>query len=370
MFFERKAYYFAIGLLCFVSSIVFAQDQKKADSLLIIYQEDNLKGLEKLKLLEALSFNEIHNLDAAIGYAEELINLAKQEGDYLYLYRGYMHKGNSHRLAGDLNAALNAFFKSTQASIKANYLEGEGSTYTAIADTYSEIGNSKNAEIYYAKAIQILRQTNDSIALATTLLNAGDEYFNSEKYALALQYFEESGLIFKKANYKIGTAYNLGNVGMVYAEQGKDSLAKTYINDAIAVLEELEDYYAISEYLTYMSDIYMKQKNSATALTYAQRSYNLALKYGLKKQISESSLKLSELYEQHKNIPASYALYKKHIAYRDSVTNLEGVAKMADLRTAYEVSRKQVEVDLLNQQKRKSTYHYWIYLFIIAHLIL
>ncbi|MCZ4238016.1 hypothetical protein O4H25_14345, partial [Staphylococcus equorum] len=87
-----------------------------------------LKGLEKLKLLEALSFNEIHNLDAAIGYAEELINLAKQEGDYLYLYRGYMHKGNSHRLAGDLNAALNAFFKSTQASIKANYLEGEGST--------------------------------------------------------------------------------------------------------------------------------------------------------------------------------------------------------------------------------------------------
>lgn len=353
MFLNRKAYYFLIGLFCFTSSIVSGQDQKLADSLLTIYQEGKLEGLEKLELLRNLSFNEIHNLDASIRYAEELITLAEQEGNYLYLHRGYIQKGNSHRLAGDLNAALAAFFKSADASVKANYFEGEGNTYTAIADTYSEIGNSENSEIYYDKAIVILRKTNDSIPLATTLLNAGDEYFNSKKYELALRNYEESGLIFENANYKIGKAYNLGNVGMVYAEQGKDSLATAHMNDAITILEKLEDYSAISEYLTYMSDIYMKQKNSTTALAYAQRSFDLALKHGLKKQISESSLTLSELHERYKNIPTSFNYYKSHIAYRDSVTNLEGIAKMADLRTDYEVSQKQVEVDLLNEQKRK-----------------
>lgn len=352
MFLNRKAYYFLIGLFCFALNIVFGQNQKVADSLFTIYQEDKLKGLEKLELLHNLSFNEKHNLIASLKYAEELITLSKQEGNYLYLHRGYIQQGSTHRQMGDLNAALDAFFKSAETSMEADYAKGEGSTYTAIADTYSEIGNSANAEIYYDKAIEILRKTNDSIALATTLLNAGDEYFNSEKYEAALRNYEESGLIFKKVNYNIGTAYNLGNVGMVYAEQGKDSLAKTNINSAIAILEELKDYYAISEYLTYMSDIYMKQENSTSALSYAQRSFDLAVKHGLKKQISESSLKLSELHEAAKNIPASFTFYKQHIAFRDSVTNLEGIAKMADLRTNYEVSQKQVEVDLLNEQKR------------------
>ena len=48
----------------------------------------------------------------------------------------------------------------------------------------------------------------------------------------------------------------------------------------------------------------------------------------------------------------AYKYYKNHIAYRDSLNNIKLVQKMADLRTNYEVSQKQIEVDLLNQQKR------------------
>ena len=121
---------------------------------------------------------------------------------------------------------------------------------------------------------------------------------------------------------------------------------------AIATLEGFEDYYAISEYLIYMSNISLREEDNNMALSYAQRSFDLAVKLGLKKQISESSLILAELYERNKNTRASYSAYKKHIIYRDSVINLEGVAKMADIRTDYEVSQKQVEVDLLSAQKR------------------
>jgi len=38
--------------------------------------------------------------------------------------------------------------------------------------------------------------------------------------------------------------------------------------------------------------------------------------------------------------------------FRDSVNDIKSVQKMADLRTDYEVSQKQVEVDLLNQRQR------------------
>jgi class 3 adenylate cyclase len=58
------------------------------------------------------------------------------------------------------------------------------------------------------------------------------------------------------------------------------------------------------------------------------------------------------LFEQFGAPAKALIHYKEHIRFRDSVNNINAVQKMADLRTEFEVSRKQVEVDLLNQQKK------------------
>jgi len=268
------------------------------------------------------------------------------------LHRGYLQKGNKNRILGKLDVALDAYFNSADAAIKSNFIAGEGFANMCMADVYSEMGNSDNAEIYYDKAINLLRKTNDTVSLATALLNAGDEAFNIKKYDIALQYFKESGLLFKNAKYLIGTAYNKGNIGMVYAEQGKDDLAKANINEAIVILEQLEDFSPVSEYLTYMSDIYLKQDDWPTALSYTQRSLDLAKQYGLKKQIGESNLQLAKLYEKVGDSTTAYKYYRDHITYRDIVINLETVQQNADLRTNYEVSQKQIALDLSDQRAK------------------
>ena len=288
----------------------------------------------------------------SLKYAEELIALAELTTNYKYLQSGYIQKGDKFKKTGDTEKALSFYFKSVEAAKKANFIEGEGTGYMLIADVYAIMDNFSNADRYYKKAINILRKSNDSIRLASALLNAGDTFFNNKKYDEALEYFEESGQIFKDVNYLIGTVYNLGNVGMVYAEQGKDNLAEKNINEAIAILEEMGDYYPISVYLTYMADIYVRKDNLNAAFTYAQRSLDLAKKYGLKKEIGDTNLKLSELYEIKGNDSESLKYYKEHIKYRDTVKNIESVEKIADLRTNYEVSQKQTEVDLLSQQKK------------------
>jgi len=339
----------ATCLLLFLPAFVLSQEQKVADSLAKIYQENKfLSNSHKLELLRNLSFNE-NDLSLSLQYADALIKLASAEKNYLYLHRGYFQKGNKHRLAGDMNKSLDAFFKSSEAAIKAKYIVGEGSSYASIADVYSMMGNSKNAQMYYTRAIALLRKGDNHISLGSSLLNAGDEYLKNKEFDTALEYFNESGEIFRKADYLPGTAYNLGNIGMVYAEQGKDDLAMDYIGRSIQILEKLEDYYAISDYLTYMADIYRKKGNYTKALGYANRSLALAKKYGLKDQTSKSNLKLSELYQNTGNVEASFKFYKDHIAYRDSVTNLQTVQQLADLRTNYEVSQKQVQVNLLKK---------------------
>lgn len=341
-----------IGFFCFLIRSSLGQDQKVADSLVRIYEQDILKDTLKLELLRNLAFNEGRDLQKGLRYAEELIRLSQEQNNNLYLYRGYLQKGNKKRLMGDLEEALDAFFKSADAARLVNFPEGEGTAFGAIADIYSISENHVNAMLYYHKSIDILRAAKDSVSLAAALMNAGDEFLHRQKFDSALVYFEESGLIFEKTDYLIGKAYNLGNMGMVYANLGKNDLAESNINEAIRILEEVEDFYPISIYLIYMADIYMEKGDQITALSYAKRSLDLGQVYGLKEQISGANLKLSELYEKSGNIDESFRYYKDHIAYRDSVSNVATVQNLANLRTDFEVSQKQIEVDLLNQEKR------------------
>jgi class 3 adenylate cyclase len=339
-----------IGFFCFTSYFASAQDQKLADSLIRQYNsgsypDDELVILSKIVLEET-------NPDITLKFSELLISKASKDSSINYLYHGYLQKGNAHQFKGDNAEALKAYFKSLDYAKRTGDDKGIGSLMISIAGTYTAMGNSQNAQNYYNIGIQLLREVNDSIKIATALLNAGDDYFSSGKLDSALIYTKESEIIFENINYTIGQAYSLGNVGMIYAEQEKDNLAEENINNAIGILEELEDYYPITVYLTYMSDIYLRKNNSPAALNYAKRSLELATLYGLKEQISEANLKLAELHEVKGDQTTSYKYYKEHIVYRDSVKNIEAVQQMADQRTNYEVSQKQIEVDLADQRRK------------------
>ena len=352
MSFRKKAYYVLIGFFCFYAPFASGQNQKEADSLYQIYLKDNLKGDAKMALLRDLSFNQIIDYQLSLKYADELIILAESEKEYKYLAQGYLRKGSAYNKMGDFEKALEAFYKSAEVAMQENYIAGEGTAFVSIADVYTGMNNPDNAITYYNKAIALFRDTEYYIELASALLNQGDLYFNMEEYDLALENFQESGKIFEEENYLAGKAYNIGNVGMVYAEQGKDTMAEQNMNDAIAILEQAQDYSPITIYLTFIADIYVRKDKIKIALTYAKKSLNLAEKYNLKKEISDANLLISDLYEKLGDQISAYKYYKDHIVYRDSVQNLAKVQEVADLRTDFEVSQKQTEVDLLSEQKK------------------
>jgi signal transduction histidine kinase len=338
------AYCFLLFFSCLVLYDVSGQSQKVADSLAEIYKEGALRDTAQLELLRNLAFNEVHDLKLALHYAEELIEHSTLLKNDLYLYRGYFQKGNKKKLLGYLEEALDAYIRSIEAAHKAQYFQGEANAYGAIAGIYSSASNHRNAMIYFNKAISTLRRSDDSVALGSAILNAGDEFLTAEIYDSALLYFKEAEIIFQKTDYLIGKAYTLGNIGMVLASIGEGNRAEQKIKEATHILEELGDYYPVCVYLLSMSDIHHQKGDRPASLHYATRSLLLAQQYGLKEQISESSLKLSELYMHAGNTGESFRHYKNHIVYRDSVNNLEAVQNMADLRTEYEISQKQLEL--------------------------
>lgn len=352
MFLDTWKIIISLLYLSSLGGILTAQDQRIADSLRIIYEEVQLSGEAQLDLLRNLAFHESQDFQLALRYANELIELSRRLNNKKYLYHGHVRKGGVYLQMGDPKEALESFILSAKTAMETGFKEGEGGAYISIADTYASIGNTQSAEEYYIKAIDILQETKDSVTLATVYLNAGDMYFNTAQYDQALDYFQSSGNLFKALNYTIGEAYNLGNVGMVYTKLDQNDLAEQNLDAAITILEELGDTYGMATYLEYKSDIYLDRKETAEALTFARQSLEMAAENDMKEQIRDSHLQLSEIFGQAGESDSSFHYYRNYVAYRDSITNLESVQSLADLRTEFEVSQKQLEVDLLNQQKR------------------
>ncbi|WP_296703869.1 adenylate/guanylate cyclase domain-containing protein, partial [Algoriphagus sp.] len=316
------------------------------DSLKQQYFQSNPKNLDLLVSL----LQEEPNPDSMLKYGKILFDESLKDSSNLMTFQGFLHLGNGHILKGELSQGLEYYFEGLKYAEKEYYEEGRGKLFIAIANAYSQSENSQNAATYYGRGIEILRNGNDSLGLASAIFNAGDEYLTLGKLDSSLLYTKEAQIIFQQVNYPIGEAYCFGNLGMIYAKNGNNSDAEENINKAIKLLEEYNEFYPISVYLEFMSFIYLENGDQKRALNYAERSLELANQYGLKDQISQSNLTLSKIYEQIGDTSKAFEYYKNHIIYRDSVNNIAAVQEMANLRTDYEVSQKQITVDLLEKE--------------------
>jgi len=341
-----------MGFFIFIGLSNFAQNQSLADSLELSYKNGDFDEKDRLKILEILAQN--HTVyEKRIEFIDELIEVSKDVDAKEYLWSGYLEKGNVLTKNGDLSLALESYLKAADIAIENNNNQLLGATYTAIAGAYYNTHNHQNTVYYYQKAIEIFKQgkTMDSLNFAKANVNLGDEYLRVNQPDSALVYLLRSEPIFKSLRHEAGMAYNLGNIGIAYAQKGRHDSAESYMNDAIIIHKAIQDYYPICQYLLIKADIYIAKGDYETASNYAHESLVLATEKELKKQISEANLKLSDIYNLGGNTSESYKYYKDHIAYRDSVHNLTSFQKMANMRTNFEVAKKQTEVDLLNQQK-------------------
>jgi class 3 adenylate cyclase len=336
-------------LVLFMASLGSVALGQNADSLEARFLAGDFAPADSLALLEEISIYS-NDPEKILYYSQFLIDVALRQDSLHRIYPGYTQKGYAFRVTGDFTSALENYFKAANTAIEEASEIRLGSAYIAIADVYSVIGNPKNARSYYNKSIGILRPTQDSLMIATALSNAGDEYFKQGKLDSALVYFEEAGQIFSELDYQIGTGYYLGSIGMVYGAQGRDEEAIPKLNASIALLKENDDPYGVAAFLPFISEIYQRNGEIQSALKYTEESLAIANEYGLKEQIRDASLKLSQLYETLGNPDKSLYHYKVYNTYRDSINNVSVVQDLAKLRTDFEISQKQSEVDLLEKE--------------------
>ncbi len=290
----------------------------------------------------------------SIQYASDLLDFAERNNQTQFYYNAHYYLASGEKKLGNLSAALSSFFDAIEF---AKSIRDRSEVYTAIADVYAQNGDFDNSFRYYNDAINQLISLEeitikDSTTLAIAFLNAGDGYLEVKRLDSAMLYFANARAIFDAINHEIGKAYSIGNTGLVYAEKGDHAIAEKAIKESVEILSRYQDYYSISIFYTYMADIYVAKKDFKRALSYAEESLEMAKEHRLKEQIRDSNYKLYELYKMIGNSAMALDFHENFLVYKDSLTDIETVQQMADLRTEFEVGQKQTEVDLLTAEHR------------------
>ncbi|MEM9326111.1 MAG: tetratricopeptide repeat-containing sensor histidine kinase [Bacteroidota bacterium] len=337
-------------LLVLVSICLRAQDQRVADSLLQVLDTKPLSDSLRILLYEKVAFNH-GNAAVILEYAEKTISLATSVGNVEGVYSGYSLKGTAYQKQGEMDLALESFFKSADIAER-HQIQDVAIAYLKIADAYTNMGSLANGRTYYKSAIEAFAGKRGLLYLGSAMTNLGYSYYMDGLYDSALFYHSGAMAYFDSVQYDIGTLYCIGNIGLVHAKMGEHDLAERRMMEAISGLEEYEDYYAIADFGKELADIYRQRDDFEQAIAYAESSHDLAQSQGLRVQQRDASYILYQTYRDMERHEDAMVYLNAYYALRDSITNAENIQRMADLRTAFEVGQKQAEVDLLEAQRQ------------------
>ena len=333
-------------------TIVCSPDPVKGqsiDSLLHFIDNDLLKDdSEKYDLLCQV-IGDIHDAESKIHYSDLAIGLA-QKLDILPALP-YLKKGEACLDSGNLPLALECFIQAANYYEKNDNSADLGNAYLLMAETYNLQGNSDNEKLYLQNAIEIFEQEKDSLRLAYALHNLGYANYSLRQYDTALVVLTKSLDQFKHLNNPYANyAYFvcLGNLGLVYSGLSDYDQAEDYLLTAIDTLTSLGDELSVTEFMVEYANILQQKGETKQAITYASRAFEITNDPEYERDASHLLAHLYEISGMHDS-----ALYYQSIfiVASDSIKNIESVQKMADLRTEFEVGKKQVEVDVLEKNK-------------------
>ena len=356
--------------LLLVHGCVLAQNKRYIDSLKTVLEVPNISHEARLDVLIQIA-RFTSEPEEKIAFASTVLEEIQASDSAKYEILAYHSIGVAERLQGHLEQSLDWLLKSSQLAIDHNELDFLAEAYGEIATTYAANADQNNALIFDNKAIDLFRQLGKYRQLSINLLNTGYTYYEREQYDTALMYYNEAAFWFDSLGLTIGKAYNLGNRALVFWKTGDLTAAEKDLLQAIEMLLPLGDQYGMADFHNQLGDLYLESGEIEKSIYHTRRSLEMAEALGLKEQARDASLLLSKLSRERGNYQEAYRFHQEYVAYRDSIQNDETTKAMADLRTEFEVSLREKEIEVLEKDKQlQSIYNIVAVVLLVAFILL
>jgi signal transduction histidine kinase/CheY-like chemotaxis protein len=398
-----KSLFLLITSIILIAHCAFSQKQgqDRIDSLLN-HLPKTKEDTSKVNLLNDLCITcYTINGDNGIRYGNQALELAKKIQWNTGMAKAYNSIGiNYHYAKTDYTKALDYYLKALKIFEESGNKKNIAISFIDIGNIYLRLSEPAKASDYYNKSLKICRESGDKMIMQKVLLRIGSLYNKQSDSTKAMDYYHKSLKINEELGNKSGLAkvyiafgdlyrrnrsgypkaYNYyalalkndelaGNkseaaydneyIGDLYRQQRKYSKALEYLFKGLEIHIELNDQkaiiytYGVISYTYFLmatddnraelNKMFAGNKSAAMrkAVMYVERAIKLEKEIGDLFQLADSYISISQAWEQIGDYKGSLEYYKKYIAVRDSIFNVEKNKKLNELSMKFEFDKKQ-----------------------------
>lgn len=346
IFNKRNSFLFLFLLFTCCSSF-YAQNKYKSDSLLVLLKQNKTSVEEKILLLKNIATYHPKN-DTVLFILKEALKLSKKIKAPIIEAEIWEEMVYVEKRLGNNPKSLTAAFKALTIYESLSLKKEQGASYAQIAEHYISEKEYTSAILYLEKAKAIYTSSNDFLKEILTLLNLGEVYRLSDNLEKATATFSEVLMLNNTPKEKDIEAYAFGNLGMVYNAKNNLNTAEDNLKKAIEILTDLGNSYASSVYLNELGKVYDKQGNAILAEKHFLKAFQLAKKDRFKEQIRDFSKQLANYYKKEKQFKKALGYQQTFQIYQDSLINKKNIQKIEQVKSQYQVAKKETEITLLN----------------------
>lgn len=285
---------------------------------------------------------------------------------------------------GDYPKALKYTTEAKELAASLEYKKGLAVALDHSGSIYKEQSLYPKALDAHLRSLQIYESLGNKKDIAKTYNNIGLIYQYQLNYEKALDYYFKALKLAEEMGSKQGIAICCNNIGLIYTEQKKYDDALLYSFRSLKIKEELQDKYSLAKIYGNIAVLYMKKAEYKTAMEYILKDLALAKETGNKKSeaVCYSNIGMIKTYEKkyaeakentlrslrifseindRENVRLAYGdladMYAKMSDYKsaydfqvrfkkltDSIFNVENSKQLSDLKTNFEVEKKEVEL--------------------------
>ncbi|MFL5753249.1 MAG: tetratricopeptide repeat protein [Bacteroidia bacterium] len=288
----------------------------------------------------------------ALDCYERALNFFIETGNKKNIAKGYNNLGNVYIHQSDYPKALSCFLKGLKLSEEINNTRSIANGYHNIGIIYMEQNDNQKAEGYLLKALRTREKEKDVNGIIGSYTTLGNLYSNLHQYQRAVECQLKATKLSRESgdNNRMGNSYmNLGNAYNFLPDYQKS--LEAYLA-ALGFLKGTGNKPLEAACYTNMSALYFRMENYKRAIAYCDSALRICIETDDIGQQRVCYANLANSYERTGQYKEAYENHRRFKILTDSIFNAENSRLIGDLKTSFEVEKKESENRALAQQNK------------------
>ena len=359
-----------IFLLIFsvLDSGLFAQEQKKVDSLWVLYHNNN-QDTSRVILLGQIALKYWFNKpDTSIAICQKGLKIARRINFKRGIAKCYHIIGGAYDTKGNPALSLDYNYKALKIREEIGDIEGINSSLNNIGIIYLYQKNYKMALDCYNKNLRTDWEVrHDTLGTATDISNLAEVYKDQGNFKKALDYFFKSKKIEEKYHKEYGILNIYYNISDIYEKQGRAEDAVVFAQKGLVLADKIQNFEFKSGCFRVLASVYLKSGNYELSIINGQKALKVAQNINDLLYVKPAAMVLFEAYKSRNDFRNAYNYSVIAQAANDSLFNLDKSREISSLQFGHEIEKKKKEIEILTKNEKLA--HLQTFLFASALLL-